>query len=236
MPLGITYLADPAVAAAEIRRNAAARLHVGDVPRTAARDRPALAVGARPLGPDHRGVRGDRHRDLAARRQFGDLSVPAGLRRRSSSAATLFGQLSLGACAEWLWSGYPVKHPTLKIAMSEGGIGWVAMLLDRLDYIVDRSSYGLGWDERPADVLERNFWFCTLDDPSTIDTRHRIGVENIMVEVDYPHGDSTWPDTQAVIEKAWGHIPADELRAMCSENAAALYRHPLPAVVLPTGA
>jgi hypothetical protein len=45
-------------------------------------------------------------------------------------------------------------------------------------------------------VLKRNFWFCTIDDPSTIDTRYRIGVENIMAEVDYPHGDSTWPDTQ----------------------------------------
>ena len=53
-----------------------------------------------------------------------------------------------------------------------------------------------------------------------------------MVEVDYPHGDSTWPDTQLVIEKAWGHVPAAELRAMCCENAAALYRHPLPDVVV----
>ena len=33
--------------------------------------------------------------------------------------------------------------------MSEGGIGWVAMLLDRLDNIVDRSGYGLGWAVRP---------------------------------------------------------------------------------------
>ena len=60
--------------------------------------------------------------------------------------------------------------------MSEGGIGWVAMLLDRLDNMVDRSGYGLGWELRPAEVLQRNFWFCTLDDPSTIDTRHRIGI------------------------------------------------------------
>ena len=73
----------------------------------------------------------------------------------------------------------------------------------------------------------------TLDDPSTIDTRYTIGVENIMVECDFPHGDGTWPDTQLVIEKAWGHIPKRELRMMCSENAAALYRHPLPDVVLP---
>jgi hypothetical protein len=86
---------------------------------------------------------------------------------------------------------------------------------------------------RPADVLARNFWFCTLDDPSTIDTRHRIGVENIMVEVDYPHGDGTWPDTQDVIARYWGHLSGPELRAICCENAAALYRHPLPTSVLP---
>lgn len=147
--------------------------------------------------------------------------------------ATLFGQLSLGACAEWLWSEYPVKHPDLKIAMSEGGIGWVAMLMDRLDNIIDRSGYGLGWDDRPADVLKRNFWFCTIDDPSTIDTRHRIGVENICFETDYPHGDGTWPGTQQLIADVWGHIPDDEIRMMCCENAAKLYRHPLPDVVLP---
>src|SRR6267143_431322 len=37
--------------------------------------------------------------------------------------ATLFGQLSLTACTEWLWSGQALRHPDLKIAMSEGGIG-----------------------------------------------------------------------------------------------------------------
>jgi hypothetical protein len=102
------------------------------------------------------------------------------------------------------------------------------MLLDRLDYIVDRSGYGLGWDERPSDVLTRNFWFCTLDDPSTIDTRHRIGVENVMLEVDYPHGDSTWPHTQQVVATHWGHVPDAELQLMTHANAAQLFRHPLP--------
>ena len=47
-----------------------------------------------------------------------------------------------------------------------------------------------------------------------------------MLEVDYPHGDSTWPDTQRVIEEHWGHIPDDELRLMTHANAAALFRQP----------
>jgi len=120
--------------------------------------------------------------------------------------------------------------------MSEGGIGWVAMLLDRLDNIVVRSGYGKGYDPSgllPADVLARNFWFCTIDDPSTIDTRHRIGVDHIMVEVDYPHGDSTWPDTQSVIERCWGHLPDDDLRRLTHRNAAELFRWPLPDHPLP---
>ena len=144
--------------------------------------------------------------------------------------ATLFGQLSLGACAEWLWSRYPAQYPDLKIIMSEGGIGWVAMLYDRLENIVDRSGYGdyFPGDLRPAEVLLRNFWFSTIDDPSTLSTRHTIGVENITFESDYPHGDGTWPDTQTVFADVFGELPADEIAMISHENAAALFRHPLP--------
>jgi predicted TIM-barrel fold metal-dependent hydrolase len=234
VPLGITYLADPALAAAEIRRNAERGFTSVTFP-----ERPH-EIGLPSLW--------DRAHWDPIMEAVVDTDTVVSLHVGSSGltpappgagmdalqlGATLFGQLSLIACAEWLWSAYPARLPTLKIAMSEGGIGWVAMLRDRLENIVERSRYGLGWDVRPADVLRRNFWFCTIDDPSTIDTRHAIGVDHIMVEVDYPHGDSTWPDTQDVIAQCWGHIPADELRAMCCENAAALYRHPLPDTVLP---
>ena len=41
-----------------------------------------------------------------------------------------------------------------------------------------------------------------------------------MLETDYPHGDGTWPDTQAVVEKYWGHLPVDELRLITHRNAA----------------
>jgi len=232
IPLGIAFLADPDEAVAEIRRNAA-------------RGFKAVALPERPHAVDLPSLWDRDHWDpiLTA---CAETSTVACLHVGSSGmppippgapavqiGATLFGQMSLNACAEWLWSGHPLRLPDLAIAMSEGGIGWVAMLLDRLDNIVDRSGYGLGWDIRPAEVLERNFWFCTLDDPSTIDTRYRIGVGNIMVETDYPHGDSTWPDTQAVLKSCWGHLPIDEIRAICSGNAAALFRHSLPDRVLP---
>jgi len=231
IPLGITFLTDPEAGAAEIERNAARGFRSVTLP-----ERPHRIGLPSIFDPYWEPIiRACAETGTVISLHVGSSGMPdfpAGC-PAMQLGATLFGQLSLTACAEWLWSGWAVRYPDLKIAMSEGGIGWVAMLLDRLDNIIDRSGYGLGWQLRPSEVLKRNFWFCTIDDPSTIDTRHRIGVENIMVEVDYPHGDGTWPDTQLVIEKAWGHIPADELRMMCCLNAAKLYRHPLPEAVLP---
>ncbi|MDQ1431028.1 MAG: hypothetical protein QOF40_1630 [Actinomycetota bacterium] len=233
IPLAITWIADPVIGAEEVRRNAERGFTSVTLPeRPQGIGYPSLFEGYwDPI------VQACAETDTVISLHVGSSGgypTPQGA-PSLELGATMFGQLSLAACAEWLWSGFPGRFPDLKIAMSEGGIGWVAMLLDRLDNIVDRSGYGRSYpsDLRPSEVLKRNFWFCTIDDPSTIDTRHRIGVENIMFETDYPHGDGTWPDTQVLVEKVWGHLPEDELRLMLCENAAKLFRHPLPEVVLP---
>jgi predicted TIM-barrel fold metal-dependent hydrolase len=146
---------------------------------------------------------------------------------------TLFPVNALVAAAEWLWSGVPLRFPRLAVAMSEGGIGWVPMLLDRVDYVLRHSASGTdstAWPSEmlPSEVLRRNFWFCSIDDPSMVELRHRIGVDHIMVESDYPHADSTWPDTQAVLAATFADLPDDEMRMVAAGNAARLFRHPLP--------
>jgi predicted TIM-barrel fold metal-dependent hydrolase len=233
IPLGITDLGDPERGAAEIRRNAERGFVTVSLP-----ERPHR-IGFPSIFSDHWDpiIRACAETETVISLHVGSSGMadfPADC-PPLQLGATLFGQLSLTACAEWVWSKWAVKYPDLKVAMSEGGIGWVAMLIDRLDNIVDRSGYGLdGFDGmRPADVLRRNFWFCTIDDPSTIETRHAIGVDHVMLETDYPHGDGTWPDTQAVIDRYWGHLPVDDLRKMTHRNAAQLYRHPLPERCLP---
>ncbi len=234
IPCGITFLADPALGAAEIRRNAERGFRSVTLPERPHRiGLPSLFSGYwEPI------VEACEETDTVISLHVGSSGMPDMPADGPLVAigATLFGQMSLSACAEWVWSGLPARFPRLKIAMSEGGIGWVAMLLDRLDNIVERSGYGRDYDASgllPADVLSRNFWFCTIDDPSTIDTRHRIGIDHIMVEVDYPHGDSTWPDTQSVIERCWGHLPIEELDKLTHGNAADLYRWPMPDDPLP---
>jgi predicted TIM-barrel fold metal-dependent hydrolase len=234
IPCGITFLADPEVGADEISRNAERGFRSVTLPeRPHQIDLPSLFSGYwDPI------IAACAETDTVISLHVGSSGMPpmAEDSPMVGLGATLFGQMSLAACADWVWSGLAARFPTIKIAMSEGGIGWVAMLLDRLDNVVDRSGYGRDYDAsgiRPAEVLARNFWFCTIDDPSTIDTRHRIGIDHVMVEVDYPHGDSTWPDTQAVIRDCWGHLPVEDLRKMTHENAAALFRWPLPPHPLP---
>jgi hypothetical protein len=83
----------------------------------------------------------------------------------------------------------------------------------------------------PAEVFQRNFWHCALDDPSVFELRHRIGIDHILMEADYPHLDSSWPNTQAILESQVGRFPADEARLFTWENASKLFRHPVPDAV-----
>jgi predicted TIM-barrel fold metal-dependent hydrolase len=228
VPMGITFLGDAALAADEIRRNAERGFVAVTLPEQPHR------VGMPPIFDEwwEPVLRACAETGTVVCLHVGSTGVvdmPPGA-PMVPLAATLFGQQSLHACAEWLWSPWPRRFPGLQIVMAEGGIGWVAMLHDRLENIVDRSGYGQYFtgDLRPAEVLARSFWFCTIDDPSTIDTRGVIGVDHIMWESDYPHGDGTWPDSQQVVSDVWGHLPDDELALLTHENAARLFRHPLP--------
>jgi predicted TIM-barrel fold metal-dependent hydrolase len=234
VPLGITLLSDPERGAEEIRRNAARGFTAVTMPEQPHQQGlpPVFDAYWEPI------VRACAETGTVLNLHVGSSGfpkMPPGA-PMMELGATMFQAMAFQSCAEWLWSGWPARFPELKIAMSEGGIAWVAGLIDRVDNIMARSGYGRGWpakDVTPSECLRRNFWFCMIDDPSTISTRHAIGVENILCESDYPHGDGTWPDTQEVLEAMLRELPAQEIRMMTHENASKLYRHPLPDVCIP---
>jgi predicted TIM-barrel fold metal-dependent hydrolase len=145
----------------------------------------------------------------------------------------LFFGYAMFATVDWLYSLLPVRYPSLKVCLSEGGIGWVPGLLDRLDHMQRYNAMYGTWqgDATPAEVLQRNFWYCAIEDRSTFALRDRIGVEHILLESDYPHCDSTWPTTQAVIADELQGLPPADVRKLTWENAATLYRHPVPEAI-----
>jgi predicted TIM-barrel fold metal-dependent hydrolase len=80
-------------------------------------------------------------------------------------------------------------------------------------------------------MLQRNFWFCLVEEPSAMVQRHRIGIDNICFETDFPHAATPWPDSQAMVHKHFAGFPVDEVRKMTWENASKLFRHPVPEAV-----
>jgi predicted TIM-barrel fold metal-dependent hydrolase len=229
IPCQLPYLHDPEVAADEVRRNAE-------------RGFKAVTFSEMPhelgLPSLHSGHWEPFIQACAETQTVINLHIGSSGTSPSTSAdappdvmGVLFFGYAMFAAVDWLYSLVPVRHPDIRICLSEGGIGWVPALLDRLDHMLSyHEMYGTwaGIELTPAEVLQRNFWFCAVEDPTAFALRDRIGVDKILLESDYPHCDSTWPDTQTVIEREIGGLPADDVRKITWENASKLYRHPVP--------
>ena len=232
IPCQIPYFLDPAIGAAEIRRNAERGFKAVSFTESPAQlGLPSLHTG---------------HWDpiMAACAETGTV-VNLHIGSSGTSPATsadapsdvvgvLFFAYAMFAAVDWLYSKLPVRYPDLKICLSEGGIGWVAGLMDRLDHMLQyHEMYGTWVDIEltPAEVLRRNFYYCAVEDPSSFALRDRIGTDHILVEQDYPHCDSTWPNTQMVLAEELAGLPPPDVRAITWENASRLYRHPVPEAV-----
>jgi predicted TIM-barrel fold metal-dependent hydrolase len=127
--------------------------------------------------------------------------------------------------AGWIVPGTLARFPDLRIVLVESGLGWIPYFLERLD-TMKRSH---GWDhykmlpELPSSYFRRQM-FCTFEeDTFGVSQRHKIGIDNLMWATDYPHPDSTWPNSQKVIETHFSDVPIEEARQMIGGNAARLY-------------
>ncbi|MDF2584521.1 MAG: hypothetical protein K0R33_3164 [Mycobacterium sp.] len=132
------------------------------------------------------------------------------------------------AAADLLWSA-PIKaYPDLKIALSEGGTGWIPYFLDRVDRTYEMHSTWTHQDfggKLPSEVFREHFMTCFISDPVGVKNRHMIGVDNICWEMDYPHSDSMWPGAPEELHAVFDtyDVPDDEINKITHENAMRLY-------------
>jgi predicted TIM-barrel fold metal-dependent hydrolase len=108
------------------------------------------------------------------------------------------------ALVDWLCSGILDRHPTLKVALSEGQAGWMPYVLERLDRSKRQWGGRAGVDTRisrlPSSYVPGHLYACIFDDHTGLAMRDRIGMTQLMFETDYPHVDSTWPHSAQVAE------------------------------------
>jgi predicted TIM-barrel fold metal-dependent hydrolase len=118
---------------------------------------------------------------------------------------TLAFNNSMASLADWLFSGKLMKFPKLKLAYSEGQIGWIPYALERADTVWDHHD---AWQhskeiipEPPSTYYYGRIFGCFTADRVGLNNLETVGVDNICFETDYPHTDTTWPNSKEYVEK-----------------------------------
>jgi predicted TIM-barrel fold metal-dependent hydrolase len=134
----------------------------------------------------------------------------------------------VNAAADLLWSRPVKEYKDLKIALSEGGTGWIPYFLERVDRTFEMHSTWTLQDfegKLPSEVFREHFLTCFISDPLGVKLRHDIGIDNIAWEMDYPHSDSMWPGAPEELSSVFAddHVPDGEIDKMTHLNAMRWY-------------
>ena len=134
---------------------------------------------------------------------------------------------SINCGADLLWSPVLKQFPRLKIAMSEGGIGWIPYFLERADYVHQHHKAWTHQDfggKAPSQVWREHVITCFIDDPVGVRNRHSVGVDTITWECDYPHSDTTWPQSPEILARSLDGVPDGEVNKITHGNALRAFR------------
>lgn len=124
------------------------------------------------------------------------------------------------------------RHAGVRLMLAEVGLGWLPWLVHEMDYryqrLLDNRAY---WDERggvhltmpPSEVWKRNFWVTFQDDPVGLAQLEFCNEDHILWASDYPHPDSTFPDSVEVALAQMASLTPEQQRKILRTNAAQLY-------------
>ncbi|TYK44457.1 amidohydrolase [Actinomadura decatromicini] len=149
-----------------------------------------------------------------------------------------------GALLEWLFSGVFQRFPSLKIALSEGNIGWIPYFLERAEQVLDHQrawiqrgeAFGGSLEGRHAvgsldldnfdlrQTYHDHVFGCFIDDIHGIRNLDVIGEDNVMIETDYPHSDSTWPDCIKLAQERLADVDPQVAYKVLRGNAERVFR------------
>ncbi|MBX7159523.1 MAG: amidohydrolase [Acidimicrobiia bacterium] len=221
IPLIIVQLWDAELAAAEVRRNAERGVHAtcfSEIPPYLGL--PSIHDPDRFWDPFFRACEETRtticmHIGSSSKMPSTSPDAPAAV------GSTLTFNNAMASLADWLFSGVLARFPGLRIAYSEGQIGWIPYILERADNVWEenRGWHGSDIPEPPSHYYKDRVFGCFFNDVHGLKNLDAIGADQVTFETDYPHSDSTWPHTKEVAEKLFDGLSDDVVRKIVRTNA-----------------
>jgi predicted TIM-barrel fold metal-dependent hydrolase len=227
IPLIIVPLWDANLAAGEVRRNAARGVRAvcfSEIP--AYLGLPSIHDPDNYWDPffaacDETSMIVNMHIGSSSKMPSTSVDAPAAV---GSSLTHINAELSM---TDFLFSGLFERFSNLKVAYSEGQIGWIPYLLHRMDVVwEDNRGWGGVADKvpnPPSTYFPDHVFGCFFDDPKGLKLIDEIGADNITYESDYPHSDSTWPNTAQLALEQMAGLSDEQIWKVVRGNAIKLF-------------
>jgi uncharacterized protein len=152
------------------------------------------------------------------------LSYQVGKWQSAAFASLLPLQLD-EALAIMIFGGALERHPGFTLVLAEAGLGWLPYYLSRMDMewraLKDKIDYAP--KDPPSEVFRRQVIATFEEEELAPQAIPLIGADHVMWASDYPHTDSTFPESQRAIRQTLGLLPADDVRKITALNCARLY-------------
>ncbi|HEY3911742.1 MAG TPA: amidohydrolase family protein [Stellaceae bacterium] len=127
-----------------------------------------------------------------------------------------------------VFAGVFDRFPRLKVGSVEHETAWIPHWLKQMDFTYrERPVFTKGWKSQsgmlPSDYWQRNMFVEFMEDDLGVELRKHIGVENMLWGSDFPHAESTWPQSKQFLDRIFAGVPEDDRRKITADNAAKLF-------------
>ena len=124
-----------------------------------------------------------------------------------------------------MFSGALERNPGLRLVLAEAGVGWVPYFVKRMDHEWEalRGQLDYATEAPPSELFRRQVMVTFEEEPLGAQLIPLVGADSCMWASDYPHTDSTFPNSLEAIEEAMGSLSAADRRKVTASNCARLY-------------
>jgi uncharacterized protein len=130
--------------------------------------------------------------------------------------------------AAMIMSGALERNPGMTLVLAECGAGWFAYFLNRMDEAVDNRleklrAEGFSLKQKPSDVFRQQVMISFEQEKNGSILLPLVGTDRFMWGSDYPHLDSTWPNSATAIADAVGGLSEHDRRLVTADNCRRVY-------------